>query len=89
MHQQSNKSSLPDDDKDLELTNYITQTILTPTIKYSVITSTFIKKYIHNYKHFFNIIEEFHENNNLSSKKQIRTLVGKSVHLKKSFTDLL
>jgi hypothetical protein len=70
MSQQSNKSSLPNDDMDLELTNYITKTILTPTIKYSVITSTFIKKYIHNYKHFFNIIEEFHENNNLSSKKQ-------------------
>lgn len=70
MSQQYNKSSLPDDDINLELTNYITQTILTPKNKYYVITSNFIKKYIHNYKHFFNIVEEFHENNNLSSKKQ-------------------
>jgi len=70
MSQQSNKSSLPDDDTDSELTNYVTQTILTPKNKYYIITSTFIKKYIHNYKHIFNIVEEFHENNNLSSKTQ-------------------
>jgi hypothetical protein len=70
MSQQYNNSSLPDDDMNLELTNYITQTILSPKNKYYVITSNFIKKYIHNYKHFFNIVEEFHENNNLSSKKQ-------------------
>ncbi len=70
MSQLSNNSSLPDDDMDIEKTNYITQTLLTPKIKYYVLTSTFIKKYIHNYKHFFNIIEQYHENNNLSSKKQ-------------------
>lgn len=79
MSQLSNNSSLPDDDIDLEPTNYITQTLLTTNIKYYQITSTFIKKYIHNYKHFFNIIEEFHENNNLSSKKQ------KSITIKETY----
>jgi len=70
MSQLSNKESLPDDDIDLENTYYTTQTILTPKNKYYIITSTFIKKYIHNYNHFFNIIEEFYQNNNLSSTKQ-------------------
>lgn len=70
MSQLSNKISLPDHDMDLENTYYTTQTILTPKNKYYITTSTFIKKYIHNYKHFFNVIEEFNQNNNLSSTKQ-------------------